>query len=194
MTGLMAWAVASAALAEAPVLSAHSRVEGSRVGLLLAPHGVGAGVVLAQEGEAPVTLSAEALYIPGTGVAEVRGAWQRRLTGEGLFSASVQVGLVGYGVLRGPADVGLGPHVGLFAGLGGSHLEGFLGAQAGAEYFLRTGGPRLPVRGLLGLRGRLGNVGLGLVLRGGQDFEPGLSPTWRGEALLSLCWHGLGAR
>ena len=75
-----------------------------------------------------------------------------------------------------------------------AQLEKEVGAQAGAEYFLRTGGPRLPVRALLGLRGRLASVGLGLVLRGGQDFEPGLSPTWRGEALLTLCWHAPDAR
>jgi hypothetical protein len=140
----------------------------------------------------PTAFGGELLVHPGDGVLELRGSGQWQLSsGERAFSTSAQLGLTVLGVVRGPADVGLGPHAGLFVGLGGARLEGFLGAQAGAEAFLRTGGPRVPLRGVLGARGRLGGLGLALTARAGVDLERGLSATWRGDVQLSVDWYGL---
>jgi hypothetical protein len=192
VTGLLL--LAGGVAAEPPALSARSRVEPSHVSVLAGTRGFGLGLSLAREptGEGrPGALSAELLYVPADGVLELAGARQWRLTGEGLLAASMHLGVVAYGVLRGPADVGIGPSAGLFVGLGGPAVEVFLGGQAGAEAFLRTGGARVPLRGLLGLRGRVGTVGLGLTGRAGVDVEPGLYPTWRGEVLLVVSGYGL---
>lgn len=187
--------LAPVASAEAPLLTARDRVDSAHLSLLAGPHGVGLGFLLPRPALPDVRPSAfggELFVLPGTGVLEVRGSAQWRLTsGEGSFSASAQLGLTALGVVRGPADVGLGPHGGLFAGFGGPRLEGFLGAQAGTEAFLRTGGPRSPLRGLLGVRGRLGALGLALTARAGVDLEPTLSPTWRGDVVLALGWYGV---
>ncbi|WP_257457723.1 hypothetical protein [Archangium lipolyticum] len=186
--------LASVAAAEAPILTARSRVDDSRLSLFAGPQGVGVGFLLPrapEPGVRPTAFGGEFFVHPGSGVLELRGAGQWRLgSGEGSFSASAQLGLTAYGVVRGPADAGLGPHGGLFVGLGGPRLEGFLGAQAGAEAFLRTGGPRFPLRAVLGGHGRLGPLGLTLTARAGVDLEHGLSPTWRGDVLLSLDWYG----
>lgn len=186
--------LAPVAAAEAPLLTARGRVEASHLSLLAGPQGVGLGFLLAAPpvpDSRPVAFGGELFVLPSTGVLELRGAGQWQLTsGEGAFQASAQLGLTTYGVVRGPADLGLGPHAGLTASLGGPRLEAFLGAQAGLEAFLRTGGPRVPLRALLGTRGRLGPWGLALTTRAGVDLERGLSPTWRGEVLLALSWYG----
>ncbi|QRN97476.1 hypothetical protein JRI60_52595 [Archangium violaceum] len=186
--------LAPLAAAEAPILTARSRVDDSRLSLFAGPQGVGVGFLLARPAGPdvrPTAFGGELFVHPGSGVLELRGAGQWRLgSGEGAFSASAQLGLTALGVVRGPADVGLGPHGGLFVGLGGPRLEGFLGVQAGAEAFLRTGGPRFPVRTVLGGRGRLGPVGLTLTARAGMDLEHDLYATWRGDVLLSLDWYG----
>ena len=186
--------LAPVAAAEAPVLTARGRVDASHLSLLAGPQGVGLGFLLARPSESesrPTALGGELFVLPSTGVLELRGAGQWQLSsGQGAFQASAQLGLTAYGVVRGPADVGLGPHAGLTASLGSPRLEGFLGAQAGLEAFLRTSGPRVPVRALLGARGRLGPLGLALTARAGVDLERGLSPTWRGDMLLALSWYG----
>ncbi|WNG45837.1 hypothetical protein F0U60_18250 [Archangium minus] len=186
--------LASVATAEAPVLTTRGRVDASHLTLLAGPQGVGLGFLLAAPLEPesrPTAFGGELFVLPSTGVLELRGAGQWQLTSdEGVFQASAQLGLTTYGVLRGPADLGLGPHAGLTASLGGPRLEGFLGAQAGVEAFLRTGGPRVPLRALLGARGRLGPWGLALTARAGMDLERGLSATWRGDVLLALSWYG----
>jgi hypothetical protein len=152
--------LAPVAAAEAPLLTARGRVDTSHLSLLAGPQGVGLGFLLARPPvpEArPTAFGGELFVHPSTGVLELRGAGQWQLSsGEGVLQASAQLGLTTYGVVRGPADVGLGPHAGLTASLGGPRLEGLLGAQAGLEAFLRTGGPRVPLRLLLGARGRLG--------------------------------------
>ncbi len=186
--------LAPVAAAEAPVLTARGRVDASHLSLLAGPQGVGLGFLLAAPpvpGSRPTAFGGELFVLPSTGVLELRGAAQWQLSsGEGLLQASGQLGLTTHGVVRGPADLGLGPHAGLTASLGGPRLEAFLGAQAGLEAFLRTGGPRVPLRALLGARGRLGPWGLALTTRAGVDLERGLSPTWRGEVLLALSWYG----
>ncbi|WP_375769299.1 hypothetical protein NR798_00025 [Archangium gephyra] len=186
--------LAPVATADAPVLTARGRVDDSHLSLLAGPQGVGLGFLLAAPpvpGSRPTAFGGELFVLPSTGVLELRGAGQWQLTsGQGPFQASAQLGLTTYGVVRGAADLGLGPHAGLTASLGGPRLEALLGAQAGLEAFLRTGGPRLPVRALLGARGRLGPWGLALTARGGVDFERGLSATWRGDVLLALSWYG----
>ena len=186
--------LAPVAAAEAPVLTARGRVDASHLSLLAGPQGVGLGFLLAAPPapeSRPTAFGGELFVLPSTGVLELRGAGQWQLTsGEGLFHASAQLGITAYGVVRGPADLGAGPHAGLTASLGGPRLEGFLGAQAGLEAFLRTGGPRVPLRALLGARGRLGPWGLALTARAGVDLERGLSATWRGDVLLALSWYG----
>jgi hypothetical protein len=186
--------LAPVAAAEAPVLTARGRVDASNLSLLAGPQGVGVGFLLAAPsvpGSRPTALGGELFVLPSTGVLELRGAGQWQLTsGEGAFQASAQLGLTTYGVVRGPTDLGAGPHASLTASLGGPRLEAFLGAQAGLEAFLRTGGPRVPLRALLGARGRLGPWGLALTARAGVDLERGLSATWRGEVLLALSWYG----
>ncbi|WNG20285.1 hypothetical protein [Cystobacter fuscus] len=188
--------LAPVAAAEAPLLTARGRVDASHLSLLGGTQGVGVGFLLAQAPRPdarPTAYGGEFFVQPTPGVLELRGAGQWQLTpGAGAFSASAQLGLTAYGVVRGPADVGLGPHAGLFVGLGGTHVEGFLGAQAGLEAFLRTGGPRVPLRLLLGGRGRLGAVGLALSARAGVDLERGVQATLRGDVLLALDWYGTG--
>jgi hypothetical protein len=140
--------LAPVAAAEAPVLTARGRVDASHLSLLAGPQGVGLGFLLAAPpvpGSRPTAFGGELFVLPSTGVLELRGAAQWQLSsGEGLLQASGQLGLTTHGVVRGPADLGLGPHAGLTASLGGPRLEAFLGAQAGLEAFLRTGGPRGP--------------------------------------------------
>jgi hypothetical protein len=188
--------LAPVAAAEAPVLTARGRVDDSHLSLLAGPQGVGMGFLLARppmSGARPIAFGGELFVHPSPGVLELRGAGQWQLgSGEHAACASAQLGFTAYGVVRGPADVGLGPHAGLTVGLGGERLEGFLGAQAGLEAFLRTGGPRFPLRVLLGGRGRLGPVGLALTARAGVDVEHGLYATWRGDVLLAVSWYGRG--
>ncbi|PTL77126.1 hypothetical protein [Vitiosangium sp. GDMCC 1.1324] len=186
--------LAPVAAAEAPVLTARGRVDASHLSLLAGPQGVGLGFLLARPpvpDSRPIAAGGELFFHPSSGVLELRGSGQWQLSsGERAFSASAQLGLTAYGVVRGPADAGLGPHAGLTLGLGGPRLEGFLGAQAGLETFLRTGGPRFPLRALLGGHGRLGPWGLTLTARAGVDLEHGLHATWRGDVLLALSWYG----
>jgi len=188
--------LAPVAAAEAPLLTARGRVDASHLSLLGGTQGVGVGFLLAQAprpGARPNAYGGEFFVQPTPGVLELRGAGQWQISPDpGLVHASAQLGLTAYGVVRGPADVGLGPHAGLFVGLGGPRVEGFLGAQAGLEAFLRTGGPRVPLRVLLGGRGRLGAVGLALTARAGVDLERGVQATWRGDVLLALDWYGTG--
>lgn len=186
--------LAPVAAAEAPWLTARGHVDASHVSLLGGTQGVGAGFLLAgapQPELRPSAFGGEFFVLPAAGVVELRGAAQWGLTRRPeLFSASAQLGLTASGVVRGPADIGVGPHAGLFAGLGGSRGEGFLGVQAGLEAFARTGGPRVPLRVLVGGRGRLGAVGLALTARAGVDLEGGGPALWRGDVLLSLDWYG----
>jgi hypothetical protein len=188
--------LAPVAAAEAPVLTSRGRVDDSHLSLLAGPQGVGLGFLLARPpvpDARPTAFGGELFVHPSTGVLEMRGAGQWQLgSGQRAACASAQLGFTAYGVVRGPADVGLGPHAGLTVGLGGERLEGLLGAQAGLEAFLRTGGPRFPLRVLLGGRGRLGPVGLALTARAGVDLEHGLYPTWRGDVLLAVGWYGRG--
>jgi hypothetical protein len=186
--------LAPVASADAPLITARSRVEASHLSLLVGTHGVGLGFLLPRPpvpDARPTAFGGELLVHPGEGVLELRGSGQWQLSsGERAFSTSAQLGLTVLGVVRGPADLGLGPHAGFFVGLGGQHLEGFLGAQAGTEVFFRTGGPRFPLRGVLGARGRLGGLGLALTARAGVDLEHDLYATWRGDVQLSLDWYG----
>ena len=188
--------LAPVAAAEAPLLTAHSRVDDSQLSLLAGSSGAGVGFLLTRPpvpDSRPGAFGGELFLQPASGVLELRGAGQWQLGAcERLFCASAQLGATVYGVLRGATDVGLGPHAGLFVGLGGRRLEGFVGVQAGLEAFLRTGGPRVPLRLVLGGRGRLGPVGLALSARAGADVEGGLYPTWRAEVLLALSWYGAG--
>jgi hypothetical protein len=186
--------LAPLAHAEAPVLTARSRVEGSHLALLLAPNGLGVGIQRSSptRGAGAYGLAAELLYLPATGTVELRHAHQLQLAGGGLFALSLAAGVSGYGVFRGPVNVGAGPVLGVFAGLGGTQWEVLLGAQGGAEYFLATGGPRFPVRGVLGAQGRVGEWGVSLTARAGADLEPGRYATLRGDAVLAVSWYGLG--
>jgi hypothetical protein len=122
----------------------------------------------------PRGLGAEAALFPLDGVLEFRAGrvfpwvrWER-------FGLAAFAGATLVGVLRGPVDLGLGPHVGLVAGWtwSGFQIEG--GLTVGAEGFARSFGPRIPARFLLRLGPRFETWDLLLSARTGADFEPGL--------------------
>lgn len=137
-------------------------------------------------------LSAELAYAPLDGVGELRAARSWQLTDpHRLFSSSLLIGASSYLVVKGPVDFGIGPNAGIFAGWGRRNWEVWFGAQGGVEAFVRTGGPRFPVRALVGVRGRTGDIGASLTARGGTDFDPEYAMAWRGEVVLTVGWYGL---
>jgi len=107
--------LAPVASAEAPLLTARSRVDSAHLSLLAGPHGVGLGFLLPRPALPDVRPSAfggELFVLPGTGVLEVRGSAQWRLTsGEGAFSASAQLGLTALGVVLALGWYGVAPTV-----------------------------------------------------------------------------------
>jgi len=174
------------ARADAPWVTSSARLdEGRQVEVSIGTRAFGAGLLVA---DTPSTaIGAEGLLYPGDRVFELRGARQWRLTRTGrLFSLSVQAGAASFATVSGPFDLGVGPEGGLTVGWGWQHFMVDLGAQAGAEVFARSGGPRFPLRLLLGLGTRLGRVGLGVWGRAGADLEAGRPVTFRLEATAAL--------
>jgi hypothetical protein len=176
----------SLARAEAAFVTSSARLEeGRKVEVSVGTRAFGVGVLVA---DTPSTaFGAEALFAPADRVFEVRGARQWRLTEAArTFSLSAQAGAATYATAAGPFDAGVGPEGGLALGWSWDHFSVDLGAQAGAELFFRSGGPRFPLRLVLGLGTRLGKVGLGAWGRAGVDLEPGRPLTFRLEAALAL--------
>ena len=111
-------------------------------------------------------------------------AWQFWDTG--LWAASVQASGSLLTTAMGPFDLGLGPHAGISLGLGRPRWDVFLNASAGAEFFLRQLGPRIPVRAGLGGRVHVGPLTLALLARAGADFEVRRQFALRADALLAV--------
>lgn len=138
----------------------------------------------ALRGNGRVADGLELVYAFPDRVTEVRGARSWRLTApDRIFAVSAQAG-ASVLFVGGPFDLGLGPHGALVLGWQGAHVAFDLGAQAGAEIFFRTGGPRFPLRLLTRLGLRFGRFGVGLAGRAGVDLEPGRFFALRYEALL----------
>lgn len=177
---------ASPAFAEAAFVTSSAHLEeGRKVEVSIGTRAFGVGMLVA---DSPSTaVGAEGLFAPGDRVFELRGARQWRLTPAArTFSLSAQAGAAVFATAAGPFDGGAGPEGGLTLGWGWEHFAVDVGAQAGAELFVRSGGPRFPLRLLLGLGTRLGRVGLGVWGRAGADVEAGRPPAFRLEAAVAL--------
>jgi hypothetical protein len=184
--------VATPAWADPSVLGATARIpETSQVQLFGGTREFGAGVVLpdGRNGE-----SAEVAYNPWDSVLQARAQRLFTLVRHDVFGLTAQVGGSLIGVLQGPPDLGIGPEAGLVTGWGWRHVNLDLGAQAGADWFFRSGGPRFPLRLLLTVGVHWGDWGGGVMGRAGADLESGYYPALRYEALLFLRWGGWGPR
>lgn len=92
------------------------------------------------------------------------------------------------GVPQSPADLGLGPQLGISLGLGGQRFWVDLGLQSGMELFARSGTPRFVERAVIALCLQLGHFTASLIARAGADLEPRRNFVGRGEAVLALGW------
>jgi len=182
---LAAPAWAEATLAAAPGFPP----EGAQASAVLTSRGFGASLLWPRGDPSSRAASvAEVHFSPLDALLEVRGGAVWRLGASGPWSFSAQAGGSVLVPTVGPLDAGVGPMGGLSVGLGNESFEGFAGAQAGAELFLRGPAVRVPLRALLGVRARVGGLSASLVARGGVDLEPGFFPTFRGEVALLLGW------
>lgn len=191
--GLGVLFLAATAQADPSMLLSTSRVDslpraaGIATARLTTGLGIGGGVAFPWTEKR--SWGAEALVWTGSGVLETRGgvAWQ--LWKPGLLALSAQTGAALHVVGKGAFDLGLGPELGLSLGLGRERWEVSLGAQTGLELFVRTGGPRFPLRGVLQARYGRGPLDLTLFGRAGADYENGTHPTIRAEAGLLVGWR-----
>jgi len=189
----LAWALCllpSGAWAEATLVASPGRPpEAAQLSALLTSRGFGLSLLLPRGAPASHGTSvAEVEYSPLDARVEARGGLGWQLGAAGPWSFSAQAGGALLVPTRGLPDVGVGPMGGISVGLGGEAFEGFVGAQAGAEVFVRGLAFRVPLRALVGLRLRVGGLAASVVARGGADLEPGLFPTFRGEVALLVGW------
>ena len=169
-------------LASGAWVTTQSRMEDSHLSLGITPTSFGVGVLRADG------WGFEASGAPREGVWTLHASHLKPLVKSGLFSVGWQAGAFGRTVLRGTADGAVGVQTGLYAGLGSPGFEAFSGVSVAGDLFFRDFGVRFLPRGVFGLRGQRGSFRFSAVVQGGQDFESGTFPTWRGEAFLMAGW------
>lgn len=184
---------AAPAFAEPGWLSLHGRVPtGDRLEALVGTRSLGVGGTLATARDDDAAKSdawlAELQWGTSDRTAELRVAHAWTLNRPAFASASAHVGATALLVPSGHPDVGFGLVGGVALSLGGSTFQWDFGAQTGAELFVATGGPRIPVRLSTGPALRLGDFSVALWARAGVDVEPGHSMLYRGEVLLAAGW------
>ncbi len=182
----MTLALLSGAVQAAPsLLGAESRaVPGTSLSAAVGTHSLGlsGSLQFPSGGGSHEWLRATAVHAPGDRVSQLELLYGRELVHWPVFGLAVQLGADLSAVL-GPADVGLGPLVGITAGWHWTHVGLELGLQAQAEGFVASPGIRLPLRMVLGFSIPLGNLALGAAGGAGVDVERGLALTYRYEAL-----------
>ena len=171
--------LAPVAAAEAPVLTARGRVDASHLSLLAGTQGVGLGFLLARlsrarrPGPPPSAASSSSTpppacwrrAAPASGSSpRARGPSRpRRSSGSPRMAWCAAPRTWASGRTRASPRASAAPV-----------SRASSAPEAGLEAFLRTGGPRVPLRLLLGARGRLGPWGLALTARAGGG--PGARP------------------
>lgn len=170
--GLVVLTAAPLAWAEAPVLSSHSVLpEGALVSVWGTSRGFGVGGAIPLAASSRRHFVVEGQWNIPDRAGEIRAAWTWGLATEGVFTSMLSLGPTVAIVPYGAFDVGMGPHVSLFLGLGGTLFRVELGIETGVEVFARTGGPRFPQRTVLGFHSVFERFTGAVMLRAGTDIE-----------------------
>lgn len=191
--------VPALAWADGGLLSSRGRLpERTRVELFGGPRGVGLGYTrtdrdareAAAAGDPHAGFAAEVTWQFAERVSELRLArvWQLTRTRAGTLSATV--GATGVVVPDVRFDLGAGPQAALALGLGSARVQLDLALQAGAEFFLRAGLGRVPLRAQAALGVTFGPVVVSLLARTGADLFTRGPFAFRAEAALAVGWVG----
>jgi hypothetical protein len=187
LLALVLCTAAQVAHAEAGWLASTARIDATqRFAVFGGPNDVGAGAQLAWAfGTQALSLEASWALAMRNAEARVAHLWLLRRREWVSLSASVGGSLI---VVPGPLDVGFGPHGTFTVNIGRRPLSLQIGLQTGAEAFVRAFGPRFVERLFLGITGRAGPVGWGVLSRAGVDLEPGQPFVGRADVILALSW------
>ena len=179
--------VAGSAWADPMWAGAHGRVtEGQRIEVFAGPGSAGASFTTAAEPRAAWAAEFSWGFAGRTG--ELRGAHLWQLNQTGFATVSAQLGVEVLLVPVGGLDLGAGPQLGLTLSLGGRRFNVDVGAQLAVEAFVISGGPRVPLRAVLGLNGLISHVSVAVMARAGVDVEAGRPFVGRAEVVVALGW------
>lgn len=106
------------------------------------------------------------------------------------FNLALQAGLDLWTTPDAAFTTGVGPVIGITASLGTAHVEGFINASGGTSVVF--GGATAwtaPVRGAIGISGRVIRLRASLVGRAGWNLGPAAPPELVHEAIASLGWE-----